>query len=584
MEIAIVLLLLVIAVAAFASEKFPVDIVSGSLLIMLVVFGIITPKEAFTPFGSDFIIMLAAIFVVTTAIDSSGVLESWSMLLMKKNKGMQKWFLFPLVTITSIFSAFMNNTSVTAMMINPAMSIARRTGTSYSKVLMPLAYASIVGGTCTLIGTSTNVAVNAYLSTNGYETLGMFDFTSIGIVMVVITIIYLSFFAKYLLPDRKSEVLTADYGLREYLCEIVIRDNAIIKDQTVKNSMLSSMGFQVLSITRNNKQFVPGPNIRIEADDVLLLKGKVEQLLHIRNISGVDVKADIPDFNTLDKSVQLQEVVIPGRSGLDGQTLKEADLRRNYGMTVLAIHRQGKNIIDTPENIILEVGDMLLVQVDEKRVRNPETHSDLVILANHESKSNNTKRGYAMLGIFVVAVICSAANFLPVSIAFLAAAVISVLIKAMEPDDIYKSIEWKLLVLIGSMSAFGTAMTNSGADKFLADFIVHIFQPFGGAGIVAGFMLMTVILTQPMSNAAAALVVLPVALSAAAILQLNPMTFAVAVMLSSSVSLITPFEPSCILVYGPGKYKFIDYIKTGGILTLILMVCIYFGTLALWPL
>ncbi|MBK7109266.1 MAG: anion permease [Bacteroidetes bacterium] len=160
----------------------------------------------------------------------------------------------------------------------------------------------------------------------------------------------------------------------------------------------------------------------------------------------------------------------------------------------------------------------------------------------------------------------------------------SVLIKAMHPDDIYKSIEWKLLVLIGSMSAFGTAMTNSGADKFLADFIVNIFQPFGGAGIVAGFMLMTVILTQPMSNAAAALVVLPVALSAAAILQLNPMTFAVAVMLSASVSLITPFEPSCILVYGPGKYKFTDYIKTGGILTVILMICIYFGTLMLWPL
>lgn len=584
MGVAVVLILLVLAVIAFVSEKVPVDVVSASLLILLVVTGIITPKEAFTPFGSDFIIMLAAIFVVTTAIDSSGILESWSMMLMRKNKGVPKHFLFPLVTITSIFSAFMNNTSVTAMMINPAMTIARRMGISNSKVLMPLAYASIVGGTCTLIGTSTNVAVNAYLSTNGYPTLGMFDFTAIGIVMVVITIIYLSVIAVRILPDRKPEVLTTGYGLREYLCEIVIRDNAVIADQTVANSMLTSLGFQVLSITRNNRQFVPGPNVRIEVDDVLLLKGKVEQLLHIRSISGVDVKADIPDFNTLDKSVHLQEVVIPGRSGLAGQSLSEADLRRNYGMTILAIHRQGKNIIDTPENTILEVGDMLLVQIDEKRLRNPETHSDLVILADHESKSSNTRRGYIMLGIFILAVICSSLDLLPVSIAFLAAAVIGVLIKAIQPEDIYKSIEWKLLVLIGGMSAFGTAMINSGADKFLAGIVVDLAGPLGGEGIVAGFMILTVLLTQPMSNAAAALVVLPVALSAATIQQLNPLTFAVAVMLSASVSLITPFEPSCILVYGPGKYKFADYLKTGGLLTLILMVCIYFGTLMLWPL
>lgn len=584
MEIAIVLFLLVAAIVAFASEKISVDVVTVIILIVLVITGLLTPKEAFAPFGSDFIIMLAAIFVVTTAIDSSGILEIWSLKLVRGNKVRRSFLIMPMVTITSLFSAFMNNTTVTAMMINPAMSLARRSGISYSKILMPLAYASIVGGTCTLIGTSTNVAVNAYLETNGYPTLGMFDFFQIGIILVIITILYLSTIAPRLLPGHQPDALTTDYGLREYLCEIIIRPGAVIVKQTIANSMLTEMGFQVLAITREGKQFIPGPNIRFENDDVLLVKGKIENLLHIRNIEGLELKADIPDFYQLNKSIALQEVVIPGRSDLEGKSLSQIDFRRNYGMTVLAIHRQGKNIIDETDNIILEVGDMLLVQVDNDRRRNPDSHNDIVLLAEHESKSKSTRKGYIMLGIFILAITLSSLNILPVSIAFLAAAVAAVLIKAIRPEDIYKNIEWKLLVLIGGMSAFGTAMANSGANVFLADTIVNVFEPLGSKGIIAGFMLLTVILTQPMSNAAAALVVLPVALSAAELLQLNPLSFAVAVMLSASVSLVTPFEPSCILVYGPGKYRFTDYIKTGALLTFILLIVIYFGTLMLWPL
>jgi di/tricarboxylate transporter len=208
----------------------------------------------------------------------------------------------------------------------------------------------------------------------------------------------------------------------------------------------------------------------------------------------------------------------------------------------------------------------------------------MVVLSEHEPVVRNQKKGYLTISFFLVAILLASFEIIPTSVAFLVAAILALLTKAIKPEEAYKHIEWRLLVLIAGMTAFGTAMTNSGADKFLAELVVQIFKPIGIKGVFLGFMILTVILTQPMSNAAAALVVLPVALKAAETLNVNPMTFAVGVMLSASVSLITPFEPSCILVYGPGKYKFVDYVKIGGIITVLLMIVIYFGVPILWPL
>lgn len=191
MEITIVLVLLLLAIIAFSTEKISVDVVAMICVITLVLTGIIDAKEAFAPFGSDFLIMLASIFIVTGAIDQSGILEAMSTKLLREGKTGRRRLMLPIMFVTSIFSAFMNNTTVTALMVNPVMAVARRANISFSKVLMPVAFASIVGGTCTLIGTSTNVAVNAYLEKNGYPTLGMFDFVILGVIMVILTIVFL---------------------------------------------------------------------------------------------------------------------------------------------------------------------------------------------------------------------------------------------------------------------------------------------------------------------------------------------------------------------------------------------------------
>ena len=587
MEIAIVISLLLLAILAFSTEKISVDIVAMSCVLVLVLTGILDYKEAFAPFGSDFIIMLASIFVVTSAIDSSGVLEFWTARLMKKPKRNQMGLIMPMISITSLFSAFMNNTTVTALMINPAMAIAKKSGINYSKILLPLAFASIVGGTCTLIGTSTNVAVNAYLSKNNMPSFGMWDFTWIGIIMVIVTLIYMAFIGVRILPKRHNGDLTIAYGVREYLSEIKILNNSPLIGQVIHNSEISKMGFSVLAVIRGDRQFSPGENISFREGDIALVKGEMKNLLAVKNTKGIDIVEDTDDFyGQNQKGLKLTEIVIPGRSNLAGSTIAEIDFRRKYGMGVMAINREGKHIIDQLQNIELEVGDMLLVQGTPESFSNMRSHHDLVVLQEHIPVKKDLWRGYFALGFFALAIIISSIQYfhVHVSVAFLASAVLSMIVGAVKPEDAYKNIEWKLLVLIAGMTAFGTAMANSGADKYLAGLIVDWFGSLGPQGIMFGFMILTVLLTQPMSNAAAALVVLPVALQAAETLQVNPITYAVAVMLSASVSLITPFEPSCILVYGPGKYKFIDFIKVGGILTLILIGIIYFCVPMTWPL
>lgn len=586
MEIAIVLTLLVLAIIAFSTEKISVDIVTMTCVLLLVLTGIITYKEAFAPFGSDFIIMLASIFIVTSAIDSSGVLELWANKLMNRSKGGKMSLIMPMISITGIFSSVMNNTTVTALMINPAMAIAKKSGINFSKILLPVAFASIVGGTCTLIGTSTNVAVNAYLSKNDFPVLGMWDFTWIGVILLVVTLLFMALVGVRMLPDRKNDELTSSYGIREYLSEIKILKDSSLIGQVIHDSDISRMGFTVLAVIRGDRQFAPGHNVSFREGDVVLVKGVMQQLLSVKNTKGIDIVADTLDFYKEEtKSLRLAEMVIPGRSNLAGFTIGESDFRRKYGMVVVAVNREGRNITEQLNQIRFEVGDMLLVQGNTEAFDKLNSHHDLVLLGEHTPPAKNLWKGYFALGFFVVAIIVSSIPKLNVhvSVAFLASAVLSMIVGAVKPEDAYKNIEWKLLVLIAGMTAFGTAMANSGADKYLAGLIVDIFGSLGPQGIMAGFMILTVLLTQPMSNAAAALVVLPVALEAAGQLHVNPLTYAVAVMLSASVSLITPFEPSCILVYGPGKYKFSDFFKVGGILTLILVTIIYFTVPMAWP-
>lgn len=448
---------------------------------------------------------------------------------------------------------------------------------------MPLAFSAVVGGNCTLIGTSTNVAVSGYMSKVGLAPLGMFEIAHIGIIMTIIFMAYMMTLGKRLLPDHQDIALQESYGMRDYLSEIIILPQSQLIGQRVFTSNLSQMNFRILVLIRDQHRLEPTATTLLEEGDLLLVEGKMENLLQVKETAGIQIKADTLGF--YDKEdLQLGEILIPARSPLVNSSIRDINFRQRLGLVVLAVHRSGQTLREKISNVVLSVGDLLLVQGPGERFDYLKRSNEVMVLGEYKPVQNARKKGLLTLVFFMLSVLIATLGLLPLSVAFVAAAIGTVLIRAIPIEKAYQQIDWRLLILIAGMSAFGTAMAKTGADVFISKHIINLFEPLGVIGIMGGFILLTVMLTQPMSNAAAALVVLPIALQSAQALHVNPRTFAIAVMLAASVSLITPFEPSCILVYGPGKYRFWDFMKVGSGITLVLMLVILLLVPYFWPL
>ncbi len=584
--IAFVLTLLVIAIALFATERISVDVITFLLLIALVTSGILVPKEAFEGFAADIIIILGSIFVISGALQETGVLDLLGARILKLAGTDPNRLLLLLMSSTAGISGFMNNTTVTAMFLPPTIGVARRAKLSPSRLLMPLAFASIMGGTCTLIGTSTNVAVSGYIKRVGLPELGMFEITPMGLIIVAIGIAYMMLIGNRLLPEHKDASLTTNYAMRDYVSEIIVLPNSPLIGQKSYDSDLNVLEFRILKIIRGERELVPGKNVQIDEGDTLLVEGKAETLMKVKKIEGIEIKPEfaLGDLDLQVGEMQIAEVLLTPQSELPGRTLKQANFRQYYGLTALAIYRHGQSLRDQVGDTVLRIGDLLLVQGEGARIQMLRAHPGLSLLGQVSEPLYHPRKGLLTIGLFGAAVLIGGIGLVPLSIAFLAAAVLTILMRCISVERAYEFIDWRLLVLIGGMTAFGTAMDKTGAASYLADVVVQWFAPFGVLAILGGFFVLTIILTQPMSNAAAALVVLPVALKAAHQLGANERTFAIGIMLAASISFITPFEPSCILVYGPGKYRFTDFVKVGLGLTAVLTITVLLLIQVFWPL
>ncbi len=587
--VVIVLALLALAVVLFATESLSVDIITLILLVGLVAGGILTPAEAFAGFSNDIIIILASIFVISAALQQTGVLDAIGVYLFKAAGHSSSRLKLLLMGSVGGLSMFINNTTATAVFIPPTLGVARRAGLSASKLLMPLAYASILGGTCTLIGTSTNVAVSGYMAQLGLAPLGLFELMPVGLIILGVGTLYLLGVSDRLLPGYANENLTDNYNMREYLSEVVVRPESDLIGQRIFESDLSRLDFEILAVWRGERQFRPNIRSKIEAGDMLLVRGKVTDLMQVKETAGIEIK---PDFKWADSEwrenddsdpFKLAELLIIPQSDLIGRTLKSSHFLQTYGAAVLAIYRHGHSLRDRLGRIRLRLGDLLLVQGSTERLELLRRNPNFWVLEELNPLMFKKRKGLLAVAFLIAAVVAGGAGWLPMSIAFLGAAVLVVLFGCITIEEIYELMDWRLLILIGGMTTFGVAMEKTGAAQLLANGVVYLLEPLGVMAVLAGFFIMTILLTQPMSNAAAALVVLPVALHAAQNLGVNERTFAIAIMLAASISLITPFEPSCLLVYGPGKYKFIDFVKIGSGLTLLLMLVTLLAMPMLWP-
>jgi len=588
MQIALVLILLVLILVLFPLEIVSMDIVALGGVIILVATGILSSDQAFASFGSEMMVLLASIFVIAGALLKTGVLDSIGLWLYRHSKGNYYVLLASIILVVSFASAWMNNTVVTAVFVPPVLAVARRSRIPPSKLLMPVAFAAMLGGCCTLIGTSTNVAASALLSRRGMEPFGLFEFLPVGLTGIAAgTLFFLTLGAK-LLPSRGTGELIKAYHVKEYLTEVALRNGCPFVGKRIDEAGFMQIAeVTVLGIIRgDHTRLAPEGHEILREDDTLLLEGAVEGIHRLRHTPGVEIKGDVDleDKSLESEKVKLAEVMIGPGSRFIGRSLKEIEFRRRYGMTALALSRHGRDVVEKVGKIPLMVGDVLLVQGPETRLDDLRSSASILVLSDLSHFLLDPKKGTYVVAFFVLALVLGTLDTLPLAVAVLGAALLTIIVRAIPPEDVYRLIEWRLLIMIGGMTAFGQALVTTGADKFLAELIVKTAGLFGTQGILMGFFILTVALSQPLSNAAAALAVLPVALASAEHLGANPRAFAVAVTMAASASFMTPFEPSCVLVYPAGRYRFLDFVKVGLPLTVVFMAVVLILVPLIWGL
>lgn len=586
MEAWIVIGLLIAVVIAFSTEKISVDLVTLAMLCALVLGGILPAEHAFAGFGNRVIVLLAAIFVIGAALRETGVLDMLGGTLAQTFGKQPKRLMAVMMAAVAGASAFMNNTTVTAVFIGPVIGLCRTLRIPPSRMLMPLAFASLLGGTCTLIGTSTNVAVSGAITKMNLPPFQMFEFSAIGVVIVATGIIYMVFIGRRMMMERDQDSAPSGETMREFLAEVVVLPGSPLVGQAAFDSDFSALEFQVLKIRRHDRLIDAWASLHFEEGDVVLVAGKVENLIKVKKIEGIDILEDVTLRSSgIDMSdAHVAEVVLAPRSSFVGRTLRNSNFRQRTGLSVLALTRGDHSLMHHMADEKLRAGDVLLLQGPGGRFRALEEGSEMIVMAQHQFSPETRKRGFTLLGAFAFAVLASSLGWIPDTIAFVLVAMLAVFTRCIKLENAYANIDWRLLILIGGMMAFGEAMQQSGAASMVASALTSWLQPWGVFAVFAGFCVLTVILTQPMSNAAAALVVLPVAMQAATSMGAEPRAFAIGVMLSASASVLTPFEPSCILVYGPGKYRFSDFLKVGGGLSLVALAVILIMVPWLWPL
>lgn len=585
-DILIVLAVLAATIILLATEWLTVDVVTLGLVAALTVTGILTPVEAFAGFGSEVIVILASIMVLAGAIVKAGAMDRLSEAVHGLARGRKTPTLLALLSVSATSSAFLSNTNVTAILTPVALGAARRAGLSAGRVLMPLAYASILGGTCTIIGTSTNLAGSAMVERLGMEPFSLFEFLGIGAIVASAGIFWLVFGARWVLPVQTATEIEDRPEPRRFFTTLCLPEGSPAIGHTVREVKLDDFDTDLLAVVRNGERFAPHHSRKLQAGDELIVRASREGLLRLKKSPHFTLEPDqhfSERFRDSKVDFSLVEALIAPQSRLVGRTLKQLGFFYEFRGVVLAIYRRNLSRPARIENMRLRAGDVLLLQGPEAELGQLRGGKDLRVLMEVDQTTMTRREGLIALGAMMAAIVAGALGLVPFSVAILIAVLAIVLSGGITMEQAYRSIDWRLLILIGGMTSLGVAMEKSGAARFLADHIVEVGNFFGPRAAMAAFALLAILLTQPMSNAAAALTVMPVAVAAAPDLGLEPRTLAVLVTLSASLSFISPLEPACLLVYDLGRYRFMDYVRAGTPLTLISVVLLLVLVPAFWP-
>ncbi len=588
------LVVIIAVVAALVTERVSPALTILAGVIVLLLLGVIDTSQAFAGFSNPAPLTVAALYVVAAAAARTRVLEALVARVTpatgpRRREHGERGTLARLLVPTATASAFLNNTPIVAMVIPGVLSWARRTGRSPSRYLMPVSFAAIVGGTVTLIGTSTNLVVSGLLKDAGYPSLGLWEIGKVGLPFAIAGLVTMILLTPRLLPERRAPSETADADAREFTLEMIVTEEPGIAGHTVAEGGLRNLeGVFLVEVERDGHRISSvRPDEILAVGDRLTFAGNVTRVLDLQEMRGL-ASAEERHFSAAGSTIdrRLYEAVVAPASGLVGQTLKQAGFRGRYGGAVIAIHRAGGHLPGKLGEVPLHAGDVLLVLSGPAFRPRALDRRDFLVVAPLSGDGPPREEKAPLVGVIILGLLVLAGTGL-VNIllaAFLAAFAV-VALRILSPTEARDAVDIDVIVVIAASFGLGAAIESSGLAGNLANVLVEPFGTFGDLGLLFGVLLATIVLTELITNNAAAVLLFPVALNTALAADLNPRPFAIAIAIGASSSFLTPIGyQTNTMVYGIGGYRFGDYARLGLPLSIVMVIVAMLVIPIAWPL
>ncbi len=592
-EMLMVFGLMVVVFMTMIVERLRSDVIAGCAMVFLMLGGILSPQELFQVFGNEAVVTVACMFVLSSALERTGVIARMGALIdpyVGRTDLSVSLFLLPLV---AVLSAFINNTPVVLVFMPMVMAIAARQNIRPSKLLIPLSFASIFGGCCTLIGTSTNILVSSTAERLGERPFEMFDLTLVGSILAVVGMVYLWTFGRKILPEREtlSTILQTTQN-RQFFTEAIVVPGSSLIGQRLSDSPIASLPkARIIEVIRGDELIGVALNeIVFEAGDRVRMSTVLSSVMELKDLSGLEIQhqdgLDGLEWVGTQKAALVECVVSP-RSSMMGKTIARVDLRRAFGVLVLAVHRHGVNLREKLQSTVLQYGDTLLLEGTETAIKRLRESRDLIVLGE-QPHLLPLKHKQWLAGLSIVfLVVASVFTSMPIGALALSAAIFVVLSGCLDMDEAYKAIDWRVIFLICGMLGIGLALEKTSGVGWLAENMIALFGYYHCPGfvIISGIILLTSVLTTFLSNNAVAVIMTPIAIEVAQFFEMNPAPFMVAVAMGASACFASPVGyQTNALVYGAGGYVFRDFIRVGLPLNLLIWLTASIAIPSIWGL
>lgn len=561
--------IIVVMTVFLVKDWLEADIVIFSALILLILGKVITIKQALWGFSNEGMISIALLFIIAGGLYNSGAIGQLTKLMFTTNSTGIANKLFRFLFPASALSAFMNNTPIVAILIPPLRNWVEQMGLPRGKFFIPLSYATILGGVCTLIGTSTNLIVYGLMIEHGMSGMGMFEITKIGLPVAICGLLYLIFIGHRLLPENKDSMESMGKESREFVIELKVTKDFQGIGKTVEEAGLRHLkGLFLFQIEREGDVItLASPHQRVHIDDRLFFTGLPKTILELQKTPGLQLLQestfDLKQYNS--SEIKPYEAVISPSSPLIGQSVRESNFREKYGAVIIAIHRNGQRIESKIGDIELFPGDTLLLLADLDFYKKWYHSKDFYLISEADPVPSRPRwHSFFAVGVLALMVISIVFKWLPMVVAAGVATLALIFTRTITPEEARQSIDGRVLLMIASAFGVAEALINSGVAGFVANTIISVTSQYGNLAVLAGFFLVTSVYTNLLTNNAVAALLFPIAFATAQQMNLDPRPFIIALMIGASASFATPISyQTNMMVYGPGGYKFNDYLKIG---------------------